>query len=101
MFHHMCHHRHRRHHTFLHLMAWLGAFLLGWEVGKQGFRMPGFNGGDGFINYPHSDFGGEHSATSADTSNRSESQSFEPKPEGPLSSVNLAEETNGPSEQYL
>ncbi len=71
----MFHHCHRCSHPFLHILAWLGAFLLGWELGRQGFNMPNSH---------------EHFSKNSST-----------KPEADPSSVTLAEETSGPSEQPL
>ena len=83
MFHSMFHHCHRRHHHLLHILAWFGAFLLGWELGKQGFNLPNFKVRDGFIDYPNQ----EHKNTTSQAT---------------FSNSNLsAAETSGPSEQPL
>lgn len=101
MFHHLCHHGHRRSHTILHILAWLGAFLLGWELGRQGFNLPGLNSGDSFINYPDTQDENRHSGSSVSTAHDSESDGLQNKPKNPPKTVTFTEETSGPSEQPL
>lgn len=59
--------RHRHTHSVLHLLAWLGTLLLGWELGRRGLTLSSFKSGEGFINFPgvKQSSGNEPSSTSA------------------------------------
>lgn len=110
MFYHMFHPYRRRSHPLLHILAWLGAFLLGWKLGRQGFKLPGFKSDDGFIDYPNSGHGNRssrstfsstHTFSKESATQASADQSLESEPELNTSSVPLTEETSGPSEQPI
>lgn len=85
----MFYQQHRHTHTLLHLLIWLGTFLLGWELGRRGLTLAGLSSGDGFIR-----FSGEKRSSE----NKPSATSAEPQQSSPFVT---AETNSGPSEQPL